>query len=264
MKINNIINDNIENIIRWIDNYLPFPYSDNIKLPEINIKGENINIYNNNFNFFNSFSELKNQIFKTKKKIDLEINTHMKEIKNLKNLNTDIQESNIKYKKFLEILYNNIKFELNNNFDANIIKDFDKDIDDNDYTVAVNDLIKKLINILIKYKTNNHENIFDILKKENDNLKNDYKNLKSILQMKEKEMENFENLQNENINLKEKLNKIDKLQIELNQLNEEIFIKNLQEIAASSSVHDSNNTMSPQFQGEDALVLIFLPSFVQV
>ena len=226
MKINNIINDNIENIIRWIDNYLPFPYSDNIKLPEINIKGENINIYNNNFNFFNSFSELKNQIFKTKKKIDLESNTYMKEIKNLKNLNTDIQESNIKYKKFLEILYNNIKFELNSNFNFNINKEIDKNIDDNDYTIVINDLFKKLINIINKYKINNNENVVDILKKENDNLKNEFKNLKNILQMKEKEIENFENLQNENINLKEKLNKIDKLQIELNQLNEEIFIKN--------------------------------------
>ena len=150
----------------------------------------------------------------------------MKEIKNLKNLNTDIQESNIKYKKFLEILYNNIKFELNSNFNFNINKEFDKNIDDNDYTIVINDLFKKLINIINKYKINNNENVVDILKKENDNLKNEYKNLKNILQMKEKEIEKFENLQNENINLKEKLNKIDKLQIELNQLNEEIFIKN--------------------------------------
>ena len=215
MKVITYSNDNIDNISRWIQHYLTEVYNENIEIPDLNI--------NNNIREVN-FNKIKNNLIQAKSKIDNNIKRLENENKNLKYSLTLNQDENFKNQKYLENLFNTMKYEIekNNYFRIEVKKQISLDIN---YKQEIENVLKNIFNILYKIKDANPENIIDNLRLENENLKKqslEFEKLKNFSQNI-----NLENkdLKKENYKLKEELKIIEQLNKENKKLKEEIEIK---------------------------------------
>ena len=216
MKVISYSNENIDNISRWIEHFLSEIYNENIEIPNLKI---NDSIREVNFN------KLKNNLINAKNKIDNNIIKLENENKNLRYTLTLNQDENFKNQKYLENLFNTIKYEIEKNdyFKIDIKKQVSLDIN---YKLEIEKVLKNIFDILYKIKDANPENLIDKLREENDNLQ------KQILEFEKLKnytlQQNLENkdLKNENFKLKEQLKIAEELIKENKKLKDEIDIKN--------------------------------------
>ena len=201
-----VINDDIANISRWIENYLPVIFSPNVKLPEIvintGVKEEKINM-----------CLLVKTIFEAKNKIDNDIQKNIDEIKKLKFSLTNITDENYKNIQFIENLYSNLKYEIESQKYFKIKNNFTLE---SDYKGEIEDILAKTFSLLHNLKeSNQNDQVYAMLSKENDSLKQEMCYIEQEMQ----------NLQNENINLRNQIGLCEQLRFENKQLKNDLITK---------------------------------------
>lgn len=190
------INEDISSFARWIENYLPIVYSYNVKLPEMQL-----NSYQDEEKQI-KFSILKNAILNAKIKIDGEIIKLQNENKNLKYKFTAQQDENVKNQQFLENLYKNLKNEIESHRYFNIGNDFSLEVDPR---LEIETFISKILSLLCNIKENNKNDLIcQRLSNENEILKSNIYSLS----------ESFQNLQNENLRLRDQLHSYEQIKFE--------------------------------------------------
>ena len=216
MKVISYSNENIDNISRWIEHFLPEIYSENIEIPNLKI---NDIIREVNFN------KLKNHLINAKNKIDNNIIKLENENKNLRYTLTLNQDENFKNQKYLENLFNMIKYEIEKNdyFKIDNKKQVSLDIN---YKLEIEKVLKNIFDILYKIKDANPENLIDKLREENDNLKKEILEFEKLKNFSFQQNLEIKDLKNENYKLKEQLKITDEIKQENKKLKDEIDIKN--------------------------------------
>ena len=216
MKVISYSNENIDNISRWIEHFLSEIYNENIEIPNLKI---NDSIREVNFN------KLKNHLINAKNKIDNNINKLENENKNLRYTLTLNQDENFKNQKYLENLFNTIKYEIEKNdyFKIDIKKQVSLDIN---YKLEIEKVLKNIFDILYKIKDANPENLIDKLREENDNLKKEILEFEKLKNFSFQQNLEIKDLKNENYKLKEQLKITDEIKQENKKLKDEIDIKN--------------------------------------
>lgn len=196
------INEDILSFARWVENYLPIVYSYNVKLPEMQL-----NSYQDEEKQI-KFSILKTALLNTKIKIDGEIIKLQNENKNLKFKFTSQQDENVKNQQFFENLYKNLKNEIEAHRYFNISNDFSLEVDPR---FEIETFISKILSLLSNIKDNNNkgDQVCQQLSNENEILKSNIYSLS----------ESFQNLQNENLRLRDQLHSYEQIKFE----NEKMF-----------------------------------------
>ena len=216
MKVISYSNENIDNISRWIEHFLSEIYNENIEIPNLKI---NDSIREVNFN------KIKNNLINAKNKIDNNIIKLENENKNLRYTLTLNQDENFKNQKYLENLFNTIKYEIEKNdyFKIDIKKQVSLDIN---YKLEIEKVLKNIFDILYKIKDANPENLIDKLREENDNLKKEILEFEKLKNFSFQQNLEIKDLKNENYKLKEQLKITDEIKQENKKLKDEIDIKN--------------------------------------
>ena len=162
-NLTSISNENINQIINWIESYFLNFYSEYITLPGIDI------LNNTNINF----DLLQKCLSKTKNSIDNYIIDLNKQIKNLKKTILNCQDDNYKMQKNLEDIYQHIICEIEQGkyFTINKFK-LDGGLFDD-----IEDMLNKVFTLLKRIKIANEENCLDKLIDDNYILNNCNKEL---------------------------------------------------------------------------------------
>ena len=148
-NLTSILNENINQIINWIESYFLNFYSEYITLPGIDI------LNNTNINF----DLLQKCLSKTKNSIDNYIIDLNKQIKNLKKTILNCQDDNYKMQKNLEDIYQHIICEIEKGKYFTICKfKLDGELFDD-----IEDLLNKVFTLLKRIKIANEENCLDKL-----------------------------------------------------------------------------------------------------
>ena len=162
-NLTSISNENINQIINWIESYFLNFYSEYITLPGIDI------LNNTNINF----DLLQKCLSKTKNSIDNHIIDLNKQIKNLKKTILNCQDDNYKMQKNLEDIYQHIICEIEKGKYFTICKfKLDGKLFDD-----IEDLLNKVFTLLKRIKIANEENCLDKLIDDNYILNNCNKEL---------------------------------------------------------------------------------------
>lgn len=224
IKIVSTVNDDIAQLARWMENYLPTVFSPNVQLPEIQILSKDLDtqIISKDFHGIN-FELMKKKLIVIKNQIDSDITSLQNENKNLRYGLTTQQEENFKVTKFLENIYNNIKYEVETN---KYFKISNYAVELN-YPSALEDIITKSMNLLRQLKAAaENEAEAEAMKVENSNLKKDLYNLEQALLAKNQQCYDLESVQEENLTLRSQVGLFEKMQKENKKLLSELELKN--------------------------------------
>lgn len=251
----NSINEDIESLSHWIENYLPIAFNnDNVKLPEVNListnKPTSYNTNNNNTN--NNILDktiqinlpmLVNSLYKNKEKIDKQLMNLQNENKKNKTALNAVSNDNFKTQKYLETLYNNLKYEIeSNNYFKVQPNQFNLDID---YQQEIESIMDKTFTLLHQLKENNSEKVIKMLNNDNITLQKEINDLKKLYENAKMQNTEIKNIQDENVNLKQQLNIFDQMKNENNKLIAEIInlneYKNKTDVIIQQLELDKNN-----------------------
>lgn len=251
----NSINEDIESLSHWIENYLPIAFNnDNVKLPEVNListnKPTSYNTNNNNTN--NNILDktiqinlpmLVNSLYKNKEKIDKQLMNLQNENKKNKTALNAVSNDNFKTQKYLQTLYNNLKYEIeSNNYFKVQPNQFNLDID---YQQEIESIMDKTFTLLHQLKENNSEKVIKMLNNDNITLQKEINDLKKLYENAKMQNTEIKNIQDENVNLKQQLNIFDQMKNENNKLIAEIInlneYKNKTDVIIQQLELDKNN-----------------------
>ena len=251
----NSINEDIESLSHWIENYLPIAFNnDNVKLPEVNListnKPTSYNTNNNNTN--NNILDktiqinlpmLVNSLYKNKEKIDKQLMNLQNENKKYKTALNVVNNDNFKTQKYLQTLYNNLKYEIeSNNYFKIQPNQFNLDID---YQQEIESIMDKTFTLLHQLKENNSEKVIKMLNNDNITLQKEINDLKKLYENAKMQNTEIKHIQDENVNLKQQLNIFDQMKNENNKLIAEIInlneYKNKTDIIIQQLELDKNN-----------------------
>ena len=251
----NSINEDIESLSHWIENYLPIAFNnDNVKLPEVNListnKPTSYNTNNNNTN--NNILDitiqinlpmLVNSLYKNKEKIDKQLMNLQNENKKNKTALNAVSNDNFKTQKYLQTLYNNLKYEIeSNNYFKVQPNQFNLDID---YQQEIESIMDKTFTLLHQLKENNSEKVIKMLNNDNITLQKEINDLKKLYENAKMQNTEIKHIQDENVNLKQQLNIFDQMKNENNKLIAEIInlneYKNKTDVIIQQLELDKNN-----------------------
>ena len=161
-NITSFSNENVNGIVNWIDSYLPNVYSHNISLPQINLYSNDIN-----------FDLIKNSLIKNKQLIDNKFYDLNDEIKNLKKVLLNYQDSNYKITKNLEDIYQLLieEIEKGKYFNLNKYKV------QNDLYNDIEDMLNKIFTLLKRMKLTKEDKYVEKLINDNCILNNNNQEL---------------------------------------------------------------------------------------
>ena len=152
-------------------------------------------------------------IFEAKNKIDNDIQKNIDEIKKLKFSLINITDENYKNIQFIENLYSNLKYEIESQKYFKIKNNFTLE---SDYKGEIEDILAKTFSLLHNLKeSNQNDQVYAMLSKENDSLKQEMCYIEQEMQ----------NLQNENINLRNQIGLCEQLRFENKQLKNDLITK---------------------------------------